>query len=69
MKTDDYLTHPALADKLGFRGKKKAEAARKWAIRKAVPRTKRDDSPNSAWLYKVQHVDEALARAPFSKLT
>lgn len=69
MKADAYLTHTDLADRLAFKGKKKAEAARKWALRKGLPRTKRSDSANAAWLYRAVHVEEALARAPFSKLT
>lgn len=69
-RRDDGMTHPMIADRLGYTGKKRAEAARKWALRNRVPRQWRGNRAGTrgAWIYQRQHVEQAISHQAFTGL-
>lgn len=54
MKT--YITYAQLAQKIGFHGKRGAEAARKWVTRRSIPKRWRD----GCWVVAEEDVQASL---------
>jgi len=58
-----YATFSQIAPKLGFLGKRAPEAARKWVIRRSIPKRWRGD----AWLVAEEDVQASLDGKSFVK--
>lgn len=56
MQPTNYLTLKQAADYLGYQGKAKREAARKFVVRNGVPKFWR----GRAWLVKPEDIDRVL---------
>lgn len=69
-RRDDGMTHAMIAVRVGYHGKAKSEAARKWCVRNAVPREWRGNRAGTrgTWIYKREHVEQAIAGQQFTGL-